>query len=360
MSRSQKLHGRIRRILTQNNVSSTEIIDDEIYDALAQAQKQIFGRVGFERKYSLILQKDQSDYPLQSGWNLNALINSEANALNPNADVEANASTGWAATAGTLVSQAGYRAGSTGIYDFKYTVGTYDNDQLVLSGISPKHDSYHYLSIYLKASVACDVVLYLANDQEEASNLLQFSVTTSWTKFDGYFYLTGEANELRCYSTLADNGDWLEMDDMILVSSSPDFISKNVFKTIKQFILPSTWVYKLDFVSENDWNEIVNSGDTTPQPIKAVLFGNVLTLFPTPLVSGEIIELWTIMKLPETDIYSNVDPELDEEWDDALESYALYKFIGDSTYITLFENQLKEMRKNKVNKGFCLQKKRLF
>jgi len=206
--RSQRLFGRVRRILEQKGISIQDIQNAEIYDELAEAQKQIFARVGFERKYNITLDNSEDEY------------------------------------------------------------------ELVVSSVN----------------------------------------------------------------------------DRVCV------------KGIKIFITPSTWTYTLEYVPNTEWNETILSDSTASNPTHATLFDNTLHLYPTPATDGEILTLWAILCLPETDISATIDPEIGEEWNKALEYYALSSLLFDererNDYFLKFREQIGEIKLTKTKKGYPIQKAR--
>jgi hypothetical protein len=128
-------------------------------------------------------------------------------------------------------------------------------------------------------------------------------------------------------------------------------------KGIKNFITPTAWRYKFEYVPNTEWNSIIENTHYPPQPIRATLFDNKLEIFPAPLVIATLT-VWTVLKAPETDIALTVKPELDMEWDGAMEDYALYRLLGDVKYFQAFEEKVKTLQRTTVGKGDQLVKAR--
>lgn len=64
--RSNKLFGQIKRTLRLKKYPEDAIQPGEIYDSLRSAQEQIFARINFERKYTVAIQPNVSEYSLNN------------------------------------------------------------------------------------------------------------------------------------------------------------------------------------------------------------------------------------------------------------------------------------------------------
>lgn len=134
---------------------------------------------------------------------------------------------------------------------------------------------------------------------------------------------------------------------------------REIYGSISRFICPSTWLYPLDFIYPNDWNDIVNGGqyDTFTNPVKATIFANKLKLYPAPQADEDLIA-HALMKMPTTDLSTDVDPETPEDYDAAVGDWALWKLLGDSTYFTSFMEQVNIVKDAGAYKGYNIQKSR--
>jgi len=130
----------------------------------------------------------------------------------------------------------------------------------------------------------------------------------------------------------------------------------NLSSRIIGFITPSTWTYKLNYVEEGKWSEVVKESISVSQPIYVTLFENKLIFYPSPTITGEQITVLAKIKSPSENISNTEEPILDEEWDDALEYYALYKLLKEESFFGKFEHQLKEIKNSTSNKGYPLQR----
>ena len=64
--RSNKLFGQIKRTLRLKKYAEDDFQPTEIYDSLRSAQEQIFARINFERKYSIAILPNVSEYLLST------------------------------------------------------------------------------------------------------------------------------------------------------------------------------------------------------------------------------------------------------------------------------------------------------
>lgn len=359
--RSQRIYGRIYRVLTkQLGMSVEKYQKEEIFDEMVQAQKAIFATVKFDRKFSLILQEDQGSYPLHGIWITSNYINSQNNAIQPTASKEANTTTGLTAVSGTLVSNTDHRPASEGSYGVQYTVTDSLNEPVYLSPINCAPGYYYYFKIWAKSDSGKSVSFYLCDALgERVSNYLTFGPTSSWAAYDGYFYVTNNSTQLGIETTLG-VGDAVNFDDLEIIEAPEGYSGKNIFAGIKSFIVPSTWTYELEKASESLWNDIVNGGeyDSYTNPAKAMIFENELWLYPPPIESGDVLQLLATLKGPETDISSDVDPELDPEWDTAIEDWVLYRLTREPSYLNSYNEFIKNYSTLESSKGNLIQRQR--
>jgi hypothetical protein len=134
----------------------------------------------------------------------------------------------------------------------------------------------------------------------------------------------------------------------------------NILSAIRTFILPSTWNYPLEFVSPNQWNDVVNGGefDSLSNPVRATIIGINLVLYPAPSTDNETLTVIGSQKLPESNIDKDTDPELSEEWDKALEDYALWRLLGDGSYYQSYNLMLEQHKNLDAYKGYSIQRPR--
>ena len=340
MGRSTYIKGRIAKGIKREDINVDEYSPDDIYDLMQMAQDQIFSRIGIEHEYQIMTIEDVSEYPLRANIsNLNDL-NTQANAANPDTTLEANATTGWSVTGGTLASNANRRTNSPGNYALRYTFGSYLDSPVKLSSISAEANHYQYIELYVRASTACSISFYMSESDVQRCEPIIFDVTTSWVKVYGYMYITGDANELQFFTTLTTAADWIEIDDLSLYSSSPDLAAKKMVGAVITSVTPSDWGYELEFVNHSEWNEIIKSDYDTTQPIRATIFQNNLMLFPIPDTSNEIIKLWVYLEGSQTIIDSVTPPELRDSWDMAIEDFVMWRITGKQSYLDSFEHAL--------------------
>ncbi len=136
--------------------------------------------------------------------------------------------------------------------------------------------------------------------------------------------------------------------------------TREVYGSIQKFIPPSTWNYPIKYVYPAEWDDIINSGeyDSYTNPVRATIVGNNLKLYPAPLVV-ENLTLFALLKMPATDLSSTVEPETPEDFDAAIGDWALWKLLGDKTFLESFKNQITVVGNVNGFKGFLIQKPRI-
>jgi hypothetical protein len=351
MNRSTQIKGRIQKAIRREGITVDEYSPDDIYDLMQVAQDQIFSNIGIEHEYEVMTIEDVGTYPLRANIsNLNNL-NVGTNATNPDTTLEANTTTGWSVTGGVLASNINRRTNSPGNYALKYTFGSYLDSPVKLSSISAESNHYQYIELYVRGSKASSISFYMSESDVQRCEPIIFSVTEDWVKVYGYMYITGDADELQFFTTLDTAGDWIEIDDLSLYSSSPDLAAKKMVGAVITSITPDTWDYELEFVDHLLWNEITKSTYDTTQPIRATIFQNNLILFPLPDTSNEIIKLWVYLEGSQTILNADTPPELRDSWDIAIEDFVMWRITGKQSYFESFDYALNTVGQTEHSHG---------
>jgi len=351
VNRSTYIKGRIEKALRRDGIGTDEYTPDDIYDLMQVAQDQIFSRIGIEHEYEVMTIEEVSEYPLRANIsNLNNL-NTGANATNPDTTLEANATTGWSVTGGSLSATTNRRTNSPGNYALKYTFGSYLDSPVKLSSLSAEANHYQYVELWVRGSKAGSISFYMTEDDTQRCEPIIFDVTEDWAKVYGYMYITGDANDLQFFTTMDTAGDWVEIDDLSLYSSSPDLAAKKMVGAVITVITPDDWEYGLEFVEHKTWNETINTDYGITQPIKATIFQNNLLLYPTPDTSNEIIKLWVYLEGSQTIINSTTPPELKDSWDIAIEDFVMWRITGMQKYQDSFEYALNTVGQTEHDHG---------
>jgi hypothetical protein len=137
--------------------------------------------------------------------------------------------------------------------------------------------------------------------------------------------------------------------------------TREIYGSISRFIRPSTWDYTIQYVYPNEWDDIVNGGgyDDYSNPVRATIFANTLKLYPAPLAVANLT-VHALLKMPSTDLSKTVEPETPEDYDNAIEEWALWKLLGDVTHLQAFEKQIEIVGNVNGYKGFLIQKPRMW
>lgn len=377
-NRSARIHGRISRKLRISGFPLDEIDSADIYDEMQMAQDAVFQEVKvLERSFNVMLQNGIENYPLRTTFAYNTNLHTAANAANSDPDVEANATTGWSASGGSLSSVASPRTDSPGSYSIKHTLAT-EGDLIKLTSLSPGSNRYQYVEFWVRAIEDCTLTLYMAENDAEKCTPLTFEVTDDWAKVYGYIDLEGEGDSFQMYTDLDTAGDWIEFDDFNLYTQTVSAAARKVIGKIKQIIQPEAWSAELRLVSNEEYNnfkrEYIQSTNTqvarssigtgtatsAAQPEVCTVFEDELWLYPLPTDANENDELtlWCFLMGSESVVSSTIEPETPDGFDKAIEHYAFEEYVGRSG-LTPTWRELVRMNKQKVtNKGHILQKQR--
>ena len=364
-NRSQILLGKIgRKLRTVHGFSNDDITPDDIYDEMQSGVDAVFSELKvLEREFSIMLQEDVEHYPLKTGWSFNTDLNSQANATNPDETVEANVVTGWSVTGGTVEATANRRTNSKGYYALKYTKGSYLDGNVILTPITPIAATFVYLEFWARADAASSISFWLSdsNHEQKTANVLSFDLTTSWAKYYGYLYLEADATNLEFFTTLADAG-WVEIDDLSLLSQSPNFSARKAVGKIRGFIKPTTYNYAITVVSNEEYLLLPDlSISDVGQPLYASVFDDEIYFYPVPTEDnvGDEIKIWAYMHGSESKVSDSNPPETPDIFDDAIELYTLWKFTGEEKLFQHFTRHIKMCQPKVTVKGHILQSARV-
>lgn len=351
-NRSNYIAGSIERQLQMLGLPVDKIVGDDIYFQMQQAQDAIFARVGIEKEYSIMLMEGITEYPLRANISVLNNIHTQANAANPDTSLEAEATTGWSSGEGTVTATENRRTNSEGNYALKHTIVTPYGGNLLLSNLSPTPSYYQYVEFWVRANKECSMVVYLSKDAEEKCTPLILNADEDWQKVYGWMYIQGEADTLEIGPQLYTADDWLEIDDLYLLSSSPTIAAKKVVGPVIEVITPEDWDYDLDLVPHKNWNKAINTTYTTiTHPVKATVFQNNLLVYPAPETSNDELKLWVYMNGSETSISMSNPPELSDSWDPAIEFFVLWKLTNKKEFYESFMGEINVHGPNEHDHG---------
>lgn len=128
--------------------------------------------------------------------------------------------------------------------------------------------------------------------------------------------------------------------------------------SIKIVKVPSTWTYKFELVSMQEFIDRINSEDFTSvsNPVMGTIAGGSFLLYPAPSAS-EDLEIYITLASSTQDIDITTEPELGAEWDKCLEWFVTAQYLPERERV-FFENkynaELKRLRGLNHRKEFTL------
>ncbi len=99
---------------------------------------------------------------------------------------------------------------------------------------------------------------------------------------------------------------------------------------VKEILRPDTWTKPVRIIHESKaWARVKHLSDlSTDQPLFSFTWNRIMSLWPAPLTTGEIINV-LVYALPSVALALGGDPELNVEWDESLMLGTLAKISPD-------------------------------
>lgn len=278
-NRSQKLVGKIFRNLGRHGISIHDILDEEIYDELTKLQDRIIARVNPDKQITLTLKEDVSEYALTTD--------------------DASADPGATTYKNNIASVKVVRQPDTFLYPFQIVSNVeyaklIDGEDVAWTGLASLCAGIQFSS-YIKTGVDMLGVKDGVNRT--------FTIPESITEDSEEIFLNG-----------------------VLQVRDTDYSIVNSIITFIHDILPKDIAHGSDaddtlvcnYINYSAFgNAIVN----THQPLIGTIIKNRFHVYPTPDsdFDGETIDLISYQKSGQGSVSAAAEPELDNEWDKALE-----------------------------------------
>jgi hypothetical protein len=281
LGRSRQIWSRVRTKLKFHNVGIDDLVSDQIYDELTQGQNAIIAKVNPDKEITLTIEDGVDEYPLTTDTVTDPALTTYRN--NITSVKLTKIPDNWRYPL-VIVPNDQWIEQVNGVYDLWVSI----------SSLFPTVDFSSYIKTGeqltgLKNGV--NTLFVIPEDIVEDSEEILFNGITLERNV-GYTIVN---------STITILGT--------VIPNSDDSLTCNYIKR-------STMA-----------NAIVN----TQQPLLGTIIGGRLKVYPVPDSSydGDEIKLWVYKKSGGSSISSTVEPEVDPEFDKALEYFALAELIPD-------------------------------
>lgn len=321
-NRSTKLVSRIFRNLKRHGLSIDDVLDEEIYDELTLSQDRIIARVNPDKKITITLATDVSEYPLTTDTVTDPALTTYKN---------------------NIASVKVVRQPDTFLYPFQILSNTeyaklIDGEDVNWYGIASLCAGVNFSS-YIKTGVEMTGVKDGVNKT--------YTIPEEITADSEEIFLNG-----------------------VLQVRDTDYSIVNSTITFLHAILPKDVAHGSDADDTLVCNYIVYSafGNTivnTSQPLVGTIIGNRLEVYPIPDSSynAKEIELIVYQKSGTGTISSTSLPELADEWDKSLEFNVTEQFLegeARSQYHNDFEREFDNNRSLIHRKRGTIQRASVF
>lgn len=155
--------------------------------------------------------------------------------------------------------------------------------------------------------------------------------------------------------------------DSYTLSTDSGSITRYNIAELKLLKFPSDWLYRFELIPNKEYVERINvNRDTTiSQPVIGSVIDEKLKIFPSPTSSfnGDELEFWVSLKSSTQDIDENMEPELPNVWDKALEWDVTAQFLKPKDardYIIMFQEEVKRLRPTMHRNNHPLQRENAF
>lgn len=370
--RSKKIKGRVLRNLKSLGMSLTDVIDDEVYGEMQEAVNHIVSESNPDKEITITLKENVNSYPLTtedvSDPSLTTYDNNIASvkvvelpnsfmygfSIVPNNEFQkiidyfVNSDLyGYCYSVGSLLFNnfvphaqfLGTRDGSNAIFYFPEEILT-GSEQIFFNGLRLTRDTNY--TIDGKKITLLEIVPnpddYLDGSYIKDSIGIVTGASLLGTK-DGsntVFYMpeaiTNDSEQIFLNSVL----QYPDVDYSI-VNTKITFIS----------IVPNSDDELIcNYIKANGIGDALSS---TKQPLIGTIIGGRLKIYPTPTsnFNNVAITLMIYLRSASIQISESVDPELDKEYDKALELFATAQFVfgnGREALMNDFDREVKRLR----------------
>jgi len=136
-----------------------------------------------------------------------------------------------------------------------------------------------------------------------------------------------------------------QMKDFLLQQGQDTYSLGTKIYKLKDFIVPKTWHHNLTIVEDTSlWNDLKRtmwSSLTYPRIVMAI--DSSIIFYPAPTITGDTLKA-VFLLLPKQDMTTDNEPEIDSEYDKALEYGTLGALLPESTYSEMYEGRLRDIR----------------
>lgn len=117
----------------------------------------------------------------------------------------------------------------------------------------------------------------------------------------------------------------------------------NIIGKVKSIITPDSFIYPVEFVLNDHWNDYKKATYSGRQPLYITIIGSNFHVVPTPGASENTKVISIICELTNslTDVSKTVEPEIEDHWDMAMVYFTAHQLVPEDKKI-LYKNLYNE------------------